>query len=102
MEQLVFSEAVSIANNHRFILNACVAQITKDLGLDWYIDNIEPTVISGKNHNLDFWNDPIARKYSIRAIPQSYLVDKNGVVIGKNLRGNDLEEKIKFALSLND
>lgn len=30
---------------------------TKDLGLDWYIDNIEPTVISGKNHNLDFWND---------------------------------------------
>jgi peroxiredoxin len=52
--------------------------------------------------NLDFWNDPIARKYSIRAIPQSYLVDKNGVVIGKNLRGNDLEEKIKFALSQND
>ncbi|MBT6317663.1 MAG: TlpA family protein disulfide reductase [Cryomorphaceae bacterium] len=52
--------------------------------------------------NLDFWNDPIARKYSIRAIPQSYLVDENGVVIGKNLRGNDLEEKIKFALSQND
>jgi peroxiredoxin len=52
--------------------------------------------------NLDFWNDPIARKYSIRAIPQSYLVDENGIVIGKNLRGNDLEEKIKFALSLND
>ena len=34
MKQLVFSEAVSIANNHRFILNACVAQITKDLGLE--------------------------------------------------------------------
>ncbi len=52
--------------------------------------------------NLDFWNDPIARKYSIRAIPQSYLVDENGIVIGKNLRGKDLEEKIKFALSQND
>jgi len=52
--------------------------------------------------NLSFWNDPIARRYSIRAIPQSYLIDNNGTVIGKNLRGNDLEERIKFALSLND
>ena len=52
--------------------------------------------------NLDFWNDPIAQKYSIRSIPQSYLVDQNGVVIAKNLRGNDLEEKIKFALSINE
>ena len=52
--------------------------------------------------NLSFWNDPIARRYSIRAIPQSYLIDNTGTVIGKNLRGNDLEERIKFALSLND
>ena len=52
--------------------------------------------------NLNFWNDPIARRYSIRAIPQSFLINKEGVVIGKNLRGNDLEESIKFALSLND
>lgn len=30
---------------------------TKAFGLDWYIENVEPTVISGKNHNLDFWNE---------------------------------------------
>ena len=52
--------------------------------------------------NLNFWNDPIARRYSIRAIPQSYLINQEGIVIGKNLRGDDLEEKIKFALSLNN
>ena len=61
-------------------------------------DNLLWTQVS----NLNFWNDPIARRYSIRAIPQSYLIDKEGTVIGKNLRGNDLEEKIKFALSLNN
>ena len=61
-------------------------------------DNLLWTQVS----NLNFWNDPIARRYSIRAIPQSYLIDQEGTVIGKNLRGNDLEEKIKFALSLND
>ena len=61
-------------------------------------DNLPWTQIS----NLNFWNDPIARRYSIRAIPQSYLLNNEGIVIGKNLKGNDLEEKIKFALSLND
>ncbi len=61
-------------------------------------DNLLWTQVS----NLNFWNDPVARRYSIRAIPQSYLIDNTGTVIGKNLRGNDLEERIKFALSLND
>ena len=61
-------------------------------------DNLLWTQVS----NLNFWNDPIARRYSIRAIPQSFLINKEGIVIGKNLRGNDLEESIKFALSLND
>ena len=61
-------------------------------------DNLLWTQIS----NLNFWNDPIARRYSIRSIPQSYLINSDGLVIGKNLKGNDLEEKIKFALSLND
>ncbi|MDA0330782.1 MAG: TlpA disulfide reductase family protein [Bacteroidetes bacterium] len=61
-------------------------------------DNLPWTQVS----NLSFWNDPVARRYSIRAIPQSYLIDNTGTVIGKNLRGNDLEERIKFALSLND
>ena len=61
-------------------------------------DNLLWTQVS----NLSFWNDPVARRYSIRAIPQSYIIDNTGTVIGKNLRGNDLEERIKFALSLND
>ena len=36
--------------------------------------------------NLNFWNDPIARRYSIRAIPQSYLINQDGIVIGKKLK----------------
>ena len=50
--------------------------------------------------NLNFWNDPIARQYSIRAIPQSFLLDENGYVIAKNLRGLNLEEKVELALSI--
>ncbi|MED5269514.1 MAG: TlpA disulfide reductase family protein [Bacteroidota bacterium] len=51
--------------------------------------------------NLNFWNDPIARQYSIRAIPQSFLLDENGYVIAKNLRGLSLDQKVESALSLN-
>ncbi len=51
--------------------------------------------------NLNFWNDPIARQYSIRAIPQSFLLDENGYVIAKNLRGLNLDKKVESALSLN-
>ncbi len=49
--------------------------------------------------NLNFWNDPVARRYSIRAIPQSYLLDKNGLVMGKNLRGQELEDRILALLN---
>ena len=51
--------------------------------------------------NLDFWNDPVARMYSIRAIPQSFLLDENGYVIAKNLRGLSLEQTVESALSIN-
>ena len=51
--------------------------------------------------NLDFWNDPVARMYSIRAIPQSFLLDENGYVIAKNLRGLSLDQTVESALSIN-
>ena len=49
--------------------------------------------------NLNFWNDPVARRYSIRAIPQSYLLNKDGLVMGKNLRGQELEDRILSLLN---
>lgn len=30
---------------------------TKSKGLDWYIENIEPIVVTGKKHGFDFWNE---------------------------------------------
>jgi len=42
----------------------------------------------------DFKN--VAQKqYDIRFIPANYLIDKNGVIIAKNLRGEELESKLK-------
>ncbi|GGE20259.1 TlpA disulfide reductase family protein [Psychroflexus salis] len=44
--------------------------------------------------NLMFWKDPIAVKYGIRSIPAAFLIDEDGVIIGKNLRGRQLREKV--------
>ena len=48
------------------------------------------------NHisNLKYFNDPIAKMYNVNAIPAAFLLDENGVIIGKNLRGPALEQKV--------
>ncbi len=52
------------------------------------------------NHvsNLQFWQDPIARAYGVRSIPATFILDENGNVIAKNLRGAALEKKISELL----
>ena len=44
--------------------------------------------------NLKFWQDPIAQQYGIQAIPATFILDENGVIVAKNLRGDALAEKI--------
>ena len=44
--------------------------------------------------NLKYWSDPIAQMYQVRAIPASFILDKEGVIIAKNLRGNALDQKV--------
>jgi peroxiredoxin len=41
----------------------------------------------------------LARKYSIDSIPSTFLLDANGKIIAKNLRGPALEEAIKEAVA---
>jgi len=45
--------------------------------------------------NLQFWNDPIAKLYNVRAIPAAFLLDEKGVIVATNLRGDALEAKVK-------
>ena len=48
------------------------------------------------NHisNLKYFNDPIAKMYNVNGIPAAFLLDENGVIVGKNLRGPALEQKV--------
>lgn len=48
--------------------------------------------------DLKFWDSPIAALYQVNAIPMNFLLDKDGKIIAKNLRGEALEEKLKQVL----
>ena len=51
----------------------------EDDNMDWYHVS-----------NLQFWQEPIARAYGVRSIPATFLLDENGIIIAKDLRGQAL------------
>ncbi|MCS7017895.1 MAG: TlpA disulfide reductase family protein [Cytophagales bacterium] len=44
--------------------------------------------------DLQYWQSPIVQLYRIQGIPMTLLVDKNGIIIDKNLRGQALEDRL--------
>lgn len=49
--------------------------------------------------NLQYFNGPVAKLYDINSIPATYIIDKEGTIIAKNLRGIALEQKIAELLN---
>lgn len=45
--------------------------------------------------DLKYWQNQAARLYGVNSIPHSVLLDKEGKIIAKNLRGAALQEKLK-------
>jgi peroxiredoxin len=53
-------------------------------------DNLTWTHVS----DLKYWDNAVAKQYGIQAIPQNLLIDPKGVIVAKNLRGEDLDKKL--------
>ena len=49
--------------------------------------------------HLQYWNEPIAKAYQVRSIPATFILDQNGKILAKNLRGKALEQKVEELLS---
>ena len=51
-------------------------------GLEWnHVSNVK-------------YFDEIAQLYNVRAIPATFILDQNGIIVAKDLRGEELENKI--------
>lgn len=44
--------------------------------------------------DLQYWNSPVVNLYAINGIPHTVLLDKDGTIIEKNLRGKALDTKL--------
>lgn len=59
------------------------------------------TAINNNNMNwiqtstLDGWNNSAAQEYCVRSIPANFLISPEGIIIAKNLRGDEIAVKLK-------
>lgn len=44
--------------------------------------------------NLKYWQEPSAELYGVGSIPSNFLIDSNGIIVARNLRGEALAEKL--------
>ncbi|MFN0047677.1 MAG: redoxin domain-containing protein [Cytophagales bacterium] len=61
-----------------------------------WLSAIQKDGLAWTNHVSDLkgWQSEGAALYSVRGIPATFLLDKKGVIIAKNLRGYQLEQKL--------
>ncbi|MEM9982569.1 MAG: TlpA disulfide reductase family protein, partial [Bacteroidota bacterium] len=57
-------------------------------------DNLQWTQVS----DLQYWESSVVPLYKIEGIPMNYLIDPEGKIIAKNLRGEALQEKLAEVL----
>jgi peroxiredoxin len=50
--------------------------------------------------NLKFWQEPIAEQYNVKSIPATFILDENGIIVARDLRGDELKAKVKELLGL--
>lgn len=68
--------------------------VSLDTSKDKWVAAIAQDNLKWKYHVSDLggWRSKPAQIYSINSIPQSYLIDADGKIIGKNLRGMSLHK----------
>lgn len=77
-----------------------VLSVSLDKERDAWMNAIAADGLVWPNHvsDLQFWNNAAAQLYGVTGIPAAFLIDENGIIIGRDLRGADLEAKLKEVL----
>lgn len=83
----------------------------KDKGFDIYSVSLDQDANRWKNaiqqdgliwsnhvSDLKGWQSEAAAKYAVQSIPAAFLLDKDGKIVAKNLRGAELEQKLQELL----
>lgn len=49
--------------------------------------------------DLKYWQSPVIGDYKLQSVPLNFLVDKNGIILAKNIHGKALEDMLKSLLT---
>ena len=75
--------------------NFTVLGVSLDRSKDPWLKAIKDDRLSWTHvSDLKYWNNEVAQKYRVQSIPQNFLIDPNGIIIARNLRGEELSEKL--------
>lgn len=72
-----------------------IFQVSLDKTRDAWITAIrEDGCIWPNVSDLQYWNSSAAKTYNVDAIPASFLLDKDGTIMARNLRGEELYNRL--------
>jgi thiol-disulfide isomerase/thioredoxin len=73
-----------------------IFQVSLDRSKDAWIKGIKDDRLEKWIHVSDvkYWNSVVVPLYGIESIPTNYLLDKDGLIIARNLRGEELQRKL--------
>jgi len=74
--------------------------VSLDQEKDKWIEAIDQDQLTWPHvSDLKGWKSKIVAMYGVQGIPQNFLLDKDGVILAKSLRGQELETKLKEILN---
>jgi thiol-disulfide isomerase/thioredoxin len=73
-----------------------IFSVSLDQNVDAWKAAIEKDGLIWKNHVSDLkgWQNGAAAVYGVSSIPMSFLIDENGIILAKNLRGLELHKQL--------
>ncbi len=74
-----------------------IYQVSLDRTKEDWAKGIREDRLKGWKHvsDLQFWQSSAAEKYNVQSIPANFLLDPEGKIIAKNLRGEQLGKKLE-------
>lgn len=71
--------------------------VSLDRRMEDWVAAIEKDGLVWESHvsDLKYWQSVPAAQYGVMQIPSNFLIDGNGVILAKNLRGQYLDAKLK-------
>lgn len=79
--------------------NFTVLGVSLDQKKDAWMQAIQQDGLTWQHvSDLKGWQNNVAAMYDVTSIPQNFLIDPNGILIGKNLRGEALMAKLEKVL----